>query len=199
MRVLWFTVTPSLINSKRNSHNGGGWIASLEQIMHNEPMIELGVAFHLPDSDFKYERGGVCYYPIPEYQPSLLQRLRGKDNKESLITHCLCVIDDFRPDLIQIFGSENEFGLLCQRTSIPVVIHMQGCLPAYYNALFPVGMNQYDFFFTKGLSWHFRWMGVRSEPSFRKRAEQEIQIIQHCHYFMDDFLRRMVRFDIIRI
>ena len=134
--------------------------------------------------DFKYEREGVCYYPIPAYQPSRLQRLCGKDNKEPMLVHCLRIIDDFRPDLIQIFGSENDFGLLCQRTDIPIVIHIQGCLPAYHNALFPVGMNQSDFFFTKGLSWHFRWMGMRSEPSFRKRAEQEIETIQHCRYFM---------------
>ena len=101
-----------------------------------------------------------------------------------MINHCLRIIDDFRPDLIQIFGSENDFGLLCQRTDVPIVIHMQGCLPPYHNAIFPVGMNKYDFFFTKGLSLHFRWIGMRSEPSFRKRAEQEIQTIQHCRYFM---------------
>lgn len=184
MRILWFSVTPSLFNPKSNSHNGGGWIASLEQIVRNEPTIDLGVAFHFSNSDFKYKREGVSYYPIPSFQPSRLQRLCGKDNRENMIAHCLRIIKDFRPDLIQIFGSENDFGLLCQHTNIPIVIHMQGCLPPYHNALFPVGMNKYDFYFTKGLSWHFRWMGIRSEPSFKKRAEQEIQTIQHCRYFM---------------
>lgn len=184
MRILWFSVTPSLFNPKSNSHNGGGWIASLEQIVRKEPKIDLGVAFHFPDSDFRYEREGVSYYPIPSYQPSRIQRLFGKNGKEAMIAHCLRIIDDFHPELIQIFGSENDFGLLCQRTNIPIVIHMQGCLPPYHNALFPVGMNKYDFFFIKGLSWHFRWMGIRSEPSFRKQAEQEIQTIQHCRYFM---------------
>lgn len=184
MRILWFSVTPSLFDPKSNSHNGGGWIASLEQIVRNESTIDLGVAFHFPNSDFKYEREGVSYYPIPAYQRSRLQRLCGKDNRENMIAHCLRIIKDFQPDVIQIFGSENDFGLLCQHTSIPIVIHMQGCLPPYYNALFPVGMNKYDFYFNKGLSCHFRWMGIRSEASFRKRAEQEIQTIQHCHYFM---------------
>ena len=184
MRILWFSVTPSLFDPKSNNHNGGGWIASLEQIVRNEPTIDLGIAFHFPNSDFKYEREGVSYYPIPAYQRSRLQRLCGKDNRENMIAHCLRIIKDFQPDVIQIFGSENDFGLLCQHTSIPIVIHMQGCLPPYYNALFPVGMNKYDFYFNKGLSWHFRWMGVRSEPSFKKRAEQEIQTIQHCRYFM---------------
>lgn len=196
MRILWFSVTPSLFNPKSNSHNGGGWIASLEQIMRKEPTINLGIAFHFPNSDFKYKREDVSYYPIPVYQPSKLQRLCRKGSKEAMITHCLRIIDDFRPDLIQIFGSENDFGLLCQHTDIPIVIHMQGCLPPYHNALFPIGMNKYDFFFTKGLSWHFRWMGIRSERSFHKRAEQEIQTIQHCHYFMGrtEWDKRMVSF-----
>lgn len=184
MRILWFSVTPSLFNPKSNSHNGGGWIASLEQIVRKEPTIDLGVAFHFPNSNFKYKREEVSYYPIPAYQPSRLQRLLRKDNKKAMITHCLRIIEDFQPDVIQIFGSENDFGLLCQHTNIPIVIHMQGCLPPYHNALFPVGINKYDFYFTKGLSWHFRWMGIRSEPSFKKRAEQEIQTIQHCHYFI---------------
>lgn len=184
MKVLWFTLNPSLFNPGTNSYNGGGWTASLEMIVRQEQNIKLGIAFTHPGAHFKYEREGVSYYPIPSFQPSRIQRLCGKDNKEAMINHCLRIIDDFRPDLIQIFGSENDFGLLCQRTDIPIVIHMQGCLPPYHNALFPIGMNQYDFFFTKGLSWHFRWMGIRSEPSFRKRAEQEIQTIQNCRYFM---------------
>lgn len=121
MRILWFSVTPSLFNPKSNSHNGGGWIASLEQIIRKEPTIELGVAFHFPNSVFKYECERVSYYPIPVFQPSRLQRLFGKENKEAMIKYCLRIIKDFKPNLIQIFGSENDFGLLCQHTSIPIV------------------------------------------------------------------------------
>ena len=45
MRVLWFSVTPSLYRSFSNSHNGGGWIASLENIVRSVQSISLGVAF----------------------------------------------------------------------------------------------------------------------------------------------------------
>lgn len=184
MKILWFSVTPSLFNPKSNSHNGGGWIASLEQIVRTESSIDLGVAFVFPNSDFKYERGGVKYYPINIETPSILKRFFCKNNKGQLINHCLRVIDDFKPDLIQIFGSENDFGLLCLHTTVPIVIHMQGCLPPYHNALFPVGINKYDFLFTRGLSWRKRFIGLRSEASFRRNAEQEIQTIKHCRYFM---------------
>ena len=184
MRVLWFSVTPSLFNPHTNTHNGGGWISSLEKILHGEKSIELGVAFKFLNAEFKYHKNCVSYYPIPYYRPGLMDKLFNRDKQNEFIKHCLRIIDDFHPDLIQIFGSENEFGILTQYTDIPIIIHMQGCLPPYHNALFPVGMNIYDFFFARKLTWHYRLMGIRSEPSFRKRAQKEIETVQHCNYFM---------------
>lgn len=168
MRVLWFSVTPSMFNPRSNGHNGGGWIASLERIVRQVDEIELGVAFNFADNGFCYKRDGVVYYPISN--ASLEAYLR--------------IIDDFKPDLIQIFGSENAFGELCGKTDVPVVIHMQGCLPPYHNALFPVGMGPFDFLTQRGLSWRYRFIGLRSEPAFRKNAEREIATIQSCRYFM---------------
>ncbi len=168
MRILWFSVTPSLFNPHSNGHNGGGWIASLERIVQEVPDVELGVAFNFPNSIFCYEKGKTIYYPITQGNLKTYKR----------------IITDFKPDLIQIFGSENEFGVICGETDIPVVIHIQGCLPPYHNALFPVGMSSIDFFTQKGLSWRYRYIGLRSESAFRKNAEKEINTIQHCRYFM---------------
>lgn len=168
MRVLWFSVTPSMFNPRSNGHNGGGWIASLERIVRQVDEIELGVAFNFADNGFSYERDGVVYYPI--CNASLEAYLR--------------IIDDFKPDLIQIFGSENAFGELCGKSDVPVVIHIQGCLPPIHNALFPVGMGPIDFLTQRGLSWRYRFIGLRSEPAFRKNAEREIATIRRCNYFM---------------
>ena len=41
MKVLWFSPTPSLYDSKRWGHNGGGWIASLQNIITLDDQIEL--------------------------------------------------------------------------------------------------------------------------------------------------------------
>lgn len=168
MRILWFSVTPSLFNPYTNSHNGGGWIASLEQIIRQVSEIKLGIAFNFADNTFCYDQDGVRYYPITN------------GGLESYMQ----IIADFQPDLIQIFGSENQFGEICGKTDIPIVIHIQGCLPPYHNALFPVGMSPIDFLIHKGLNWRYRYMGLRSEPAFRKNAEREIQTIQNCKYFM---------------
>ena len=113
MRILWFSVTPSLFNPRSNGHNGGGWIASLEQIVRKNKEIELGVAFNFPDNDFKYEKDGVSYYPIPTRKRSMASRLFGKEDNRKNITKYLHIIEDFKPDLIQIFGSENDFGYIC--------------------------------------------------------------------------------------
>ena len=184
MRILWFSVTPSLFNPHSNGHNGGGWIASLEQIARQNNEIELGVAFYFPDSSFKYHNEGVTYYPIMPEKSSLVGKIFKKNDKNSNTVKYLKIIEDFKPDLIQIFGSENEFGAICRLTRIPVVIHMQGCIPPYHNALFPIGMKKSDFLFKKGLSLNYRIIGLRSEKAFRKRAEMEIETIQSCKYFM---------------
>ena len=170
MRVLWFSPTPSMYSSYSNSHNGGGWISSLEQIVRSVNDISLGVAFKLDGQKPKNIIDDVTYYCI--------------DSKSNGVQKYIEIIDDFKPDIIQIFGSENEFGDICSHTDIPVVIHMQGCLPPYHNALFPVGMNKFDFLIGRGLTLRRRFMGWRSEPSFRRRAEHEINTIRSCKFFM---------------
>lgn len=170
MRVLWFSPTPSLYSSYSNSHNGGGWISSLEQMVRSVNDISLGVAFKLDGQKPKNIIDDVTYYCI--------------DSKSNGVQKYIEIIDDFKPDIIQIFGSENEFGDICSHTDIPVVIHMQGCLPPYHNALFPVGMNKFDFLLGRGLTLRRRFMGWRSEPSFRRRAEHEINTIRSCKFFM---------------
>ena len=98
MRILWFSVTPSLYNPNSNFHNGGGWIASLEQIVRKEKTIELGVAFCFEADGWRHEVDGVTYYTI--------------GSKKNNLDSYLKIIEDFKPDLIQIFGSENEFGII---------------------------------------------------------------------------------------
>lgn len=184
MRVLWFSVTPSLFNPFSNSHNGGGWIASLEQIVRNSDVIDLGIAFYFGNDYNVYDNDGVKYYTLPNDHRSLIQRLVASDDTNARIDRYLKIADDFKPDIIHVFGSENDFGLICDKTDIPVVIHMQGSLPPYHNALFPVGMNKSDFLSGRGLTWRRRLIGWRSERSFRRKAERETEILKNCRYFM---------------
>lgn len=182
MRVLWFSVTPSLFNPNSNSFNGGGWVASLEHIVRNISDISLGIAFMFNAPHFKYERNGVLYYPVSTKDKSLKNIIFSNDGNSS--KKYIRIIEDFKPDLIQIFGSENDFGKICSLTDIPVVIHMQGSMPPYHNALFPPGMNTKDFLSVSGLSKRSRLLGLRSEKSFRERSAIEVKTLQSCKYYM---------------
>lgn len=184
MRVLWFSVTPSLFSSYSNTHNGGGWISSLERIVRSNPNINLGVAFYSGYEYKEIEKDGVNYYLLPQDNRNIFIKSLAPERQDIRISKYLRAINDFKPDIIQIFGSENDFGLICDKVDIPVVIHIQGSLPPYHNALFPVGVTKYDFIFQRGLTWHRRFIGWRSDKAFRKQAQREIKILQSCNFFM---------------
>ena len=131
MRVLWFSVTPSMYEEKTY----GGWVASLEHIIRKYANdIDLGIAFEHPDQCFKVERDGVTYYPMNK-ATSRLRQLRLKLNYANdwkfLRPLAHNVINDFKPDIIHCFGSEWPFGLLAREVDVPIVIHMQGFINIY--------------------------------------------------------------------
>lgn len=131
MRILWFTITPSLYDEPKT----GGWIASLERIMRQyHPDTSLGIAFEHGDTYFKKTSGNVTYYPMCNRMPRA-DKLRVKFDYEYgwnlKKAKMLSVIEDFKPDIIQCFGSEWPFGAIVSDVSVPVVVHMQG----YINAI----------------------------------------------------------------
>ena len=126
MRVLWFSVTPSLYDEKKY----GGWIASLERIVNKYGNnIELAIAFEYQEDKLKVEKNGVVYYPINisnTVKDRLIEKVDFTYRWNRLKIKMLNVIEDFMPDVIQCFGSEWPYGLIAECTNIPVVIHMQG-------------------------------------------------------------------------
>lgn len=142
MRVLWFSNTPSwYYDGSSAGYNGGGWISSLETLVRDK--VDLGIAFltNCPD-DMPRCIEGVRYYPV--YDPtdnrtSRVQKLIfGYEHSDKyLVSRYLDIIHSFSPDVIQVFGSEHSFGLVSERTDIPVILHVQGILRPYYEAFLP--------------------------------------------------------------
>ena len=100
MRILWFSVTPSLYNPSSNSFNGGGWIAALEQIVRKINDISLGVAFMFNEAHFKDERDGVSYYPIPfPHNNTKLSKLKNSGLESTSHYHCLLYTSDAADEL----------------------------------------------------------------------------------------------------
>lgn len=187
MRVLWFAVTPSMYGSSTLGHNGGGWIASLEKMLRACPEIELGVAFEHSDDQFKVQQEGVSYYPI-HFQESIWDKLRRKLDAgyadRRLIEWCHKIINDFKPDVIHVFGSEWAFGLLCKTQNVPVVIHIQGIANPYLNAYFPPGVGKYELLRSWFADRHGLLNVLRSYKLFQHRGRRELEILRSCKYFM---------------
>jgi glycosyltransferase involved in cell wall biosynthesis len=187
MKILWFTNTPSLYKKKITGYNGGGWIESLEQIISNKNDIELAVSFFHPDDCFKIKQEETTYYPIPLYN-SIFKKLKHYifhnkcDNAE--VNYYLKINEDFKPDVIHIFGSEQSFGLLTLYTKIPVVIHLQGILNPYLNAYYAPGSNQIDLI-KQNIFKPLKIINlVHGMSNFKHNAKREGIILKNCKYYM---------------
>jgi glycosyltransferase involved in cell wall biosynthesis len=190
MRILWFTPTSSQYDKGSHYYHGGGWVESLEQTFREQSDIELGISF-FHDVDFmKKENGIVTYYPIRRVK-------KGKINK--LITNWACkiesgtyikrfveVINDFKPDVIQVFGTEGSFPEIQHLTEIPVVIHLQGLINPYDNAFYPPGINKYDLLtYLPFLKNHILGNSlVFNKKRFEKQAKKELEFFKKTSYLM---------------
>ena len=132
MRVLWFSIRPSLYG---NNIVGGTWVVSLQRIvMKYCPDIQLAIAFEHEDEVFKVVKDGVTYYPMNKrhgYVWDRIYRYFPEKADEVLLEQMRAVVKDYKPDVIQCFGSEWPWGLITPYVDCPVVIHMQGFLNIY--------------------------------------------------------------------
>jgi glycosyltransferase involved in cell wall biosynthesis len=106
------------------------------------------------------------------------------------------VVDDFNPDIIQTFGTENPFGLIIPELSKPVIMHIQGFLTVwkakYFSGISSFEQLRYsslkDFILRGGSYYGF--------VTFQKRTKIEEKVISNCHYFMGrtDFDKRIISF-----
>lgn len=187
MRVLWLSGNPSNYQSGGKADSRGGWISSLETEMASK--VELGVAFVLNGESGKVVRGGVTYYPVTNPFESgrmgrVLKFLIGHSFERAILMSAYGkIIDDFKPDIIQVFGTEHLYGLAVRETSLPSVVHIQGVLNDYLRTFLPNDMMLQDWFLSgKTFSGIFGkiWYYVR----FRRRAKVEAKIFASARNFM---------------
>lgn len=186
MRVLWFTNTPSLYKQNQNVYNGGGWIESLELSLRQIDGVSLGISFFCVSSVFKDYKNNVTYYPIYKnlnWWQKLIYKLFPLKKQKKEIKHFVKVVDDFKPDIIEVFGSENSFGLISRYVSIPVLLHIQGILSPYYNAWYPPGYSRLSMF---SYLWYRPFKLTKfylSQIDFYRRSLRERQICTQIKYF----------------
>lgn len=145
MKVLWFEIsTPSrYLNTGQVT---AGWQDALENIVAQCNDIQLFVAFENSSDNEVKVIDGITYIPMKtEYSwwETRKREFTCKVNEKKVFQKGLEVIRKISPDLIHVFGSEWPFGLLSKHTNIPLVIHIQGSIIPYYNALFPARYSEF--------------------------------------------------------
>lgn len=191
MKVLWFTVTPSLAASHLGIQVvGRGWIESLQEKIGTIDGIELGVAFvHGEKQVDKFNHGNTTYFAMPSKIPGkvekLLNRYFTRFNDQELIDHCIQVVNDFKPDVINIFGTEEAFGLIADKVNVPVVIHLQGLLTVYAKKWYPPGISKMDLLKSAGIKRIIKANTlIQNYNYYKKSAAREQQIFKIGKYFI---------------
>lgn len=189
LKVLWFEVTIPK-SYKNHDFHGAGWQDALENILKKNTSVELGIAFESQnDFDENCEIDGVKYFPLKSNYTAL-ERIQSNftwiTNRNKLIPLALDAINEFKPDVIHVFGSEWCFGQVVEYIDIPVVIHMQGSIPVYNNAFYPPGYNEWTEWFYCLL--HFKLKSLFGLPfAWKKRetwAMQEEQTLKAVTNYM---------------
>ena len=196
MRVLWFTNSPCNYG-KGNSYNGGGWMTALQDgitssDIQGEEKKDLGISFVMNNQPERVEQGGVTYYPVPLAVKSKKDKIldamhpsnvyRDKVLWKHYITNFKRVIEDFQPDVIEIFGSELYMGLASFATDRPCVLHIQGLLSLSVNIFLPPGVSRMKYIFKDGLmnAWgNWQFLNYWNRSVYREKT-----ILKNVNHFI---------------
>ncbi len=183
MKVLWFTNTPSLGEEKlSNKPTGGGWIKSLEKGIKENSDIELGVTFYHSEKIKNFSYNHTKYFPIYKKVNNKLKRYINRIfeyyNPYNDVKYYLKVIDEFKPDLIHIHGTEMPFGLILGHTNIPIVISIQGNLNVYSYKYFDGIPKQDALRYSKIIERIALVSSIDSYNSFKKKSLIEKRILK---------------------
>ena len=180
MRVLWVIPAPvsgmePCVSADKFSLSGT-WITAAVESCVNGRDFHLAIATLSCKEHTKHAAEGIMYYGIP------LPLERGKVADYS--AEWERVLLDFKPDLIQLSGTEYSFGVslihVAKKMAIPVVASIHGVMSAI--AKYPVGMmNRSQFLKSAGLlsaakSFHY----YRYHRNAVKQAQIEGEILRLC-------------------
>ena len=193
LRVLWLSSTSGLFDATANvsGYYGGGWISSLQKAVQEIPSISLALAFPQQEKRTKIVKDATTYYCLHKKSlhgvAKLLYYYRGYrcEDTSALLSEILWAIDDFRPDVIQLFGIESELACILGQTNIPVVVHLQGLLAPCDNAFFPSGINKSSFLWPPSVrEWILRNGYIFAKKKITVRGQRESALFKKVHYLM---------------
>ncbi len=184
MRILWSTnLIPNQAAKKLNIQTEvlGGWVEAMtEQLRKNED-VSLAIACKCEEgTDFKETVDSVEYYSLS---------YSAKTNAAELEKKCTRIIENFRPDVIQIEGTEFPHARAmidaAKKAGIPAVASMQGILNGQYS--YQCGQLQVDDMLLSGsLTQMFAALilHLRKRKWYKPRMNTEREIIEKAEYIL---------------
>ena len=185
MKILWFEVS---VPARYHESNRvvTGWQDSLEEVVRNTMNVELIIAFESTQYNEIKHIDGITYIPIyTEYT-----RLEKYSTDfwgivaKKIIPRSIDIVKEYNPDIIHVFGTEWPFGLIAEHTQIPVVVHIQGSMIPYNNALFPPGYSNMTMY--SALKYNFRGMIFHYLETQKTYSREKIErrIWKSVKYYM---------------
>jgi glycosyltransferase involved in cell wall biosynthesis len=185
MKILWFTNTP-VLGRKKLPYNdfSGRWMESLQLEFEKLENLELSVSFLWGEKIPAFRIKPTQYFPIYIPDPGnpfsrWAHRLQHKlPDVKGIIDIMLTIINDYKPDIIHVWRTENPFGLIAQHASTPLLIWLQDII-SVYNLKFHTAISQkeiYNFYGKRFVIYHDYYV-------FKKLTIQEKQVFRLNHYF----------------
>lgn len=176
MRILWISNAPGLYANTSN-YNGCGWVTSLQHGLSTQMSnsLQLGIAFPWKEN-IKTKSDTIVYYGIKKLR--LRQTFFSQKKYEQLtMVRLKEIVNDFKPDLIHIFGSEHLISLISEYTEIPTVLHLQGILSAYRETWLPEGMSWFKFYTMQPRQ-------IIDKIVLNRGIKRELRIFKSCQNYM---------------
>lgn len=184
MRVLWtVNLIPAEVSVKLGiaSEVLGGWVESMAEQLRKNSDIELGIVCKCEKNlNFKETINGITYFSLFYTSSTSLEELEQKCNE---------IVSDFKPDIINIEGTEflhaRAMQLAAQKKNVPAVVSLQGILNGQY--VYQCGQLQIDdMMFSKSVTEIFAgWiMHLRKTKWYKSRMKSEKEIIENADYIL---------------
>lgn len=188
MRILWIAATAGNYQSPHScdgGYNGGGWISSMQNELAKRDDIKLGIAFCRNGEPAKVEQNGVVYYPIPHHTKSKkdkiidLWKINDVTRDEILWPYYeekfRHIIEDFKPDVVHVFGSELYQDLAARVTGdIPTVLHIQGLFSLSLYIYLPPSVSKWQYYMSgkglKGKYHNYQYLAYWHRSVHREKA-----------------------------
>lgn len=186
MKVLWFEILPPSRYMDRGDVIGG-WQDSLERVVRKIEDVKLTIAFEANPGSEKKTIDGVFYYPFSVYysgRDSFMNRYTWRISERKISEAALKVVEEVKPDVIHVFGTEWPYAMVASLTNIPVIVHIQGIVKQYDNANYPPGFSHFDLIREAGLNFRKQFSVYLNMLLRKDRLRLEQNIWKNVSFYM---------------